>query len=250
MLSYCRFKGSVIPVLVCLSAIGCGGNDPDTIRAANRPPLIIADSLRWEPDTEVILFDTNYTFSVRGIDPDISDHIVKYHWKFGGGDGEEGGGENIVLETSVPSVSQTIISPNINTLTVWATDNRGLTGLGQTFLLPLSNEEPDLAPNNQPSLTFATLDAISPLSNADSSDASRLFVLSFEVFDADGDPIVWKANWDDGTEEKVGITSTSSDNKALVLLEHHYTGAGAVTVTITADDGRSERIKASLTASL
>jgi hypothetical protein len=128
----------MIATITCIIAIGCS-DEHYPIRMANRPPVIVKDSLNWVPNDTMIKPSNNYTFSVRAYDPDIGDTIYKFTWKFF----DETGRLLREDDTFSPNIIQNFEGPiaefdALYTVSVFATDNRGANSAVETFIIPMA----------------------------------------------------------------------------------------------------------------
>ena len=155
--------GPAFTALLCLIAVSCGGGneirESKSANIPNKPPIIVSQSLKWDPWHEELELHFPYVFSVSATDPDIADKVVEYEWVFSDGK---------IAITTDPSVEHTFVSPapessesgvtvrvraidsrgatklSVIPLTAWvrvrATDSRGATGPYETFAIPLGLE--------------------------------------------------------------------------------------------------------------
>ena len=140
MLSSRWVAGSTIALFVCLIAAGCGGgsewSEAKPIKVPNKPPYIVKGSLNWEPDHPLVVPGIPYDFSVKAVDPDISDRVVMYWWKFAG--------DEEFTATTAPTIRYTFDSSSNGKVVVKATDNRGATGPEEELDVPLAQDVPPL----------------------------------------------------------------------------------------------------------
>lgn len=148
MVSSRKFTVPATAALTCLMAVGCSsGNDPFA-RLPNRPPIIVKDSLTWmNAETmswgdKVIQWGVEYKYSVRAIDPDVGDKVIKYFWRFGG-DAETAIADprNRPEPTDVPSISHIFLTGDVGIVSVKASDGQ-MIGPEVSFPVPLP-EEPE-----------------------------------------------------------------------------------------------------------
>jgi len=222
MVSSRRIKVPAIAALIWLVASGCSGNNKDSFdpfeRAQNRPPVILKDSLTWSPEHTVIQTDITYSYSVRAVDPDFGDRVVKYWWRFGGGEG--------ITETTEPTVEHAFTSEEIGSISVKAIDSFGAVGPEETFFVPWS-------PPSPPPLTLTVTD-LSGSKGTDNVAAGVPFVLSFVVPDVDADSVVWSVSWGDGSVEE-GMATVWQGTGATVSLRHVFAESFAgQTLTVAA----------------
>ncbi|MBI5558638.1 MAG: PKD domain-containing protein [Deltaproteobacteria bacterium] len=157
------------------------------------------------------LTDESIGFTGSAVDPD-NDPIVSYSWSFG--DGGTATGQNS---------SHVYAAPGTYVVTLFATDNRGGTGTGETFCLVT-------VPNRAPEA-----DAGGPYSGETGSP------VTFDgsgSYDADGDTLSYAWDFGDGGSGTGMQTS------------HTYAAVGDYQVTLTVDDGRGGTDSAQATVTI
>jgi len=227
MISSRKFNVPAITALTCLIAVGCSGDNDKNYdpfaRLQNKPPIIVKDSLTWAPAHSQVQRGVEYLYFVRAIDPDIGDKVIKYFWRFEGGE---------IRETDEPSVRYTFLSDAIGSVSVMASDRwvdgRWATGPEVPFTVPLSS-------NNSPNIIL-----IPPVPSEVKAEEKQF--LNFKIIDADNDNVFWTVNWGDGSVEDKGMVSNTSGEGAIVSPSHSFAKDlvdRPVTVTIVANDQKT-----------